>query len=489
MKNFNIQLRSTLRTGLAFVAFLALVSSTALAQVGINTATPDDDAALHILPNGDAKGLLIPQLSTASRLAIALEGVEDGLMVYDSTLHTFFYWNASLAVWKKVGGAVEQTVFSAVNQNDVISVTGTALVGIWQEGSLSYYPESKSITYTTPGDYTLEDSDSSQIAAGVGELLKNRVDGSNTASNQATSTSNISANSTLTGYPATNLIDGVAGDWRSNGLPSVGTPHIVTYNFGSETLINGFSITEAGGPAASTAPRDFTFEGWDGASWVVLLTVTGQTFAENEEKVYTSTNSTSYSQYRLSVTAVNGGARVAMNTLKLFPPTYSYPVNGFYVTTTANSDITATNDNLIAEVNSVSITGSGSDMKYAISYDAGTTWNYHDGSSWQTMTLSEFATKGSTSAQFTSALTNYTLPSPSATLNVAVWLYTTDDQVNAQIDQIDINYDYQVADTYIKMDDSGTDYSVSKSGQTGSLLINVTKLTSGTHNVVIDYIE
>lgn len=68
---------------LVIFVMLPMVS---IAQVGINTATPDPAAMLEI--ESADRGFLMPRLTTASRTAMA--NVQ-GMMVYDSDLNQFFY--------------------------------------------------------------------------------------------------------------------------------------------------------------------------------------------------------------------------------------------------------------------------------------------------------------------------------------------------------------------------------------------------------------
>lgn len=71
-----------------FILLLILVQTafSIKAQVGINTTTPDTSAMLEIA--SDDKGVLIPRLTTANRVAMA---DVQGMLVYDSTLNQFFY--------------------------------------------------------------------------------------------------------------------------------------------------------------------------------------------------------------------------------------------------------------------------------------------------------------------------------------------------------------------------------------------------------------
>ncbi len=65
-------------------------------SVGINTSSPDVIAMLEVQSN--TKGILIPRTSTASRLAIA--NPAKGLMIYDTTKSSFFFYNGN--AWNEI---------------------------------------------------------------------------------------------------------------------------------------------------------------------------------------------------------------------------------------------------------------------------------------------------------------------------------------------------------------------------------------------------
>lgn len=65
------------------------------AQVGINTTTPDESAALQI-NGGGGKGLLIPVMSLSDRNGLLSDGKKpNGLLVYDDTQKIFYYCNGT----------------------------------------------------------------------------------------------------------------------------------------------------------------------------------------------------------------------------------------------------------------------------------------------------------------------------------------------------------------------------------------------------------
>ncbi|WP_456462048.1 beta strand repeat-containing protein [Reichenbachiella sp.] len=98
---------------------ILLVAFTAQAQnsIGVNTDTPNPNAAMDIKPvAGQAQGVLIPRLSTAERTGMSLGAADNGLMVYDETLGSLFIWNG---VWNPV----------AIEGSTVVTVDGFTING------------------------------------------------------------------------------------------------------------------------------------------------------------------------------------------------------------------------------------------------------------------------------------------------------------------------------------------------------------------------
>jgi hypothetical protein len=78
------------------IAFL-MVNTESFAQVGIGTTTPDDSSMLDI--QSDAKGVLIPRMTTAQRTP-GISSPANGLLVFDTTTKSFWFYN--LDVWKEL---------------------------------------------------------------------------------------------------------------------------------------------------------------------------------------------------------------------------------------------------------------------------------------------------------------------------------------------------------------------------------------------------
>jgi len=95
------------KSTLLFIFFLSLFffhSSFSSAQnnVGIGTNAPNPSALLDLTAANFDKGLLIPRYTTAQRLAFVPQATALGLLVYDTDLQQFWYWNG--LVWVTVQG-------------------------------------------------------------------------------------------------------------------------------------------------------------------------------------------------------------------------------------------------------------------------------------------------------------------------------------------------------------------------------------------------
>lgn len=66
-------------------------------NVGIGTSTPQANAILDV--SSTDKGLLIPRLNTLQRTLMNPLSTADGLMVYDTDLKLFCYWNLAINDW------------------------------------------------------------------------------------------------------------------------------------------------------------------------------------------------------------------------------------------------------------------------------------------------------------------------------------------------------------------------------------------------------
>jgi len=83
---------------LLFLLFATITPSVLFSQnnnVGVGTTTPDPTAILDV--TSSSKGVLVPRLTTAERTAIANPAAS--LLVYDTDLGCFYYYNATTSAW------------------------------------------------------------------------------------------------------------------------------------------------------------------------------------------------------------------------------------------------------------------------------------------------------------------------------------------------------------------------------------------------------
>ncbi len=95
--------------------------------VGIGTETPNSNAVLHLQSTANNQGLLIPSMSTAQRTASSftdgLNSSDNGLMVFDLSEKTFYFWNEE--TWQSMNNTVSLTAGSGIAiSGNTISNTG-----------------------------------------------------------------------------------------------------------------------------------------------------------------------------------------------------------------------------------------------------------------------------------------------------------------------------------------------------------------------------
>ncbi len=99
-----------------------------------------------------------------------------------------------------------------------------------------------------------------------------------------------------------------------------GFPHWIQYQFTSGKVIQQYTINSRDDPVVHY-PADWTFEASNTGAWggeeVVLDTITGESFAQNQKKTYPFANSTSYTYYRLDITSGGHGTVVGIAEFEL----------------------------------------------------------------------------------------------------------------------------------------------------------------------------
>ncbi|CAN5774712.1 hypothetical protein BH10BAC3_BH10BAC3_05180 [soil metagenome] len=108
---------------LSSIISLFTIASFAQNNVGIGTTLPDASAALDIAST--TRGLLIPRMATAERTAIVSPA--KGLMVFDNTTSTYWFYNGT--VWTEMNGAGGSSPWVTSGNNIYSANTGNVGVG------------------------------------------------------------------------------------------------------------------------------------------------------------------------------------------------------------------------------------------------------------------------------------------------------------------------------------------------------------------------
>jgi hypothetical protein len=144
-------------------------------------------------------------------------------------------------------------------------------------------------------------------------------------------------------WRAFNFSSNTSDSWiHTSGVPA----GWLAYEFKNPKVINQYNIVGIYNNQTSSAPRDWTFEGWDGSGWIILHTVTGNTALSY---IGTFTNTTAYKKYRINITANNGGSYTGIHTMYMglsTDPTTTSVQNGYF-TVSPGANITCTQIGLL----------------------------------------------------------------------------------------------------------------------------------------------
>lgn len=133
---------------LHFSLFLLLTGFSVYSQIGIGTTTPNASSILHIESN--SQGLLTPRMTTAERTTIGSPA--NGLLVYDTTLSSFFYYDTPTTSWVKINGGKDGRVNYKLLRPDNFT---TALATELSNGGGSRYLLNANTLYEVNGTLNL----------------------------------------------------------------------------------------------------------------------------------------------------------------------------------------------------------------------------------------------------------------------------------------------------------------------------------------------
>lgn len=190
-----------MKTSLFITAASMILSIHCIAQnktLGVGTATPNANAALHIESPTSNQGFIMPRLTTAQRTAMVslpLTSADDGLLVYDKDLKKIYLWDGSSWQLTGTGGGMTLPFRDSVTSSAIafeITNTGAGGAGnflitdtantspalnIYHNGSSgiainankpivapSFYSSNNSATDGTAGNFRINDAGNSATA-------------------------------------------------------------------------------------------------------------------------------------------------------------------------------------------------------------------------------------------------------------------------------------------------------------------------------------
>src|SRR5687767_3192784 len=116
----------------AIVVVIVLASLTLFGQENPNRSviigdyTTRPNAVLALNPTGKNQGFLLPQLTSDQRISIPAKSPEDdGLVVFDITLNTFYHWSKGAWVAGLGSSALTQSVTYNSAENKLVFADGS----------------------------------------------------------------------------------------------------------------------------------------------------------------------------------------------------------------------------------------------------------------------------------------------------------------------------------------------------------------------------
>ena len=173
-----------------FATIIILLSQVKIiAQVAINDdgSAPNGNTMLDIDVSTHNKGILIPRLTSNERLNMVLSNTDEGITVYDNTLHRYYYWDGSKWTEMTIQGAnwsidgntgTDDSVnfLGTTDTNDLVFKTNNAEVArITYSGKIGINTTTPDVYLQIYGDDAIKTTDDATYANGTGLLVLGNI--------------------------------------------------------------------------------------------------------------------------------------------------------------------------------------------------------------------------------------------------------------------------------------------------------------------------
>ncbi len=355
--------------GFADASVLRLSSDASRAITGLQAAADGRLVAIQnagsnaiILRNEDAASSSANRFATASDITLA--AAQCAVLQYDAAASR---WRALAAPASSSGGSPDLSALHLVIAKLQMRVADLAGAPVNWIGAVSDSFDNAS--GLNIGGSTAMDTSEAGVIKPTSSTGTNQLP---TMTAATTSGVTITASSEYAGgyqgWRIGDRVTSISGTWVTNGTPS-GTVEI---DFGTAKVLTGYSVMPLDG-YLTRAPKDWTFQGWNGSSWVTLDTRSAQTFASHAKKTYSFTNTAGYTKYRFNVTANNGDGYMAIEEVELFDPAMQNDMTAI----SAAFDLPAEPDaiDLLFVIEKIDPMTPDTDFAAAVSIDGGTNFD------------------------------------------------------------------------------------------------------------------
>ena len=239
---------------LIFLATVFLTSNILFGQsenVGVNTTSPDNSAALHVTYVTTPKGVLVPRLTTALRATIPTPA--NGLLIFNTTNNRFEVYDLAATTWRGLLTDANVNTSAWARTGNSGTTPGTDFLGTTDNKDFTLFTNNiERSRILANGNFGIGNNNPSALLS-VGTASQFQVNGTG-AINAATGITS-SGNITFSGLAANRFVKTTTGGQLS------------TFSFGRDLSVTGTDtalvIGLQGRNVASTLPTDGQVLRWN----------------------------------------------------------------------------------------------------------------------------------------------------------------------------------------------------------------------------------
>ncbi len=222
-------------------------------NVGINTTSPDNSAALQVTYITTPKGVLVPRMTSAQRATVPSPA--NGLLIFNTDNNRFEVYDAGATAWRGLLTNANVGTAAWARTGNSGTVPGTDFLGTTDNTAFTLFTNNtERLRINANGNFGVGSNNPTSLFS-VGTTSQFQVNGTG-AINSATGITS-SGNIIFSGLAANKFVRTIAGGQLS------------TFSFGRDLLVNGTDtalvVGLQGRNVASTAPTNGQVLSWNNA--------------------------------------------------------------------------------------------------------------------------------------------------------------------------------------------------------------------------------